>query len=105
GLLPDAIETALQAQQYTRAAHLIEQSLKPHFAYKQLNEYSTLRRWLNALPEDVLGRYPHLCTRAALLLIFAWEGNIYCQSARPVQIEQLLQRAEETWQAQGNQRG
>jgi hypothetical protein len=35
-LLPDAIEMALHAQQYARAAGLIEQSLKPHFAYKQI---------------------------------------------------------------------
>jgi LuxR family maltose regulon positive regulatory protein len=104
-LLPDAIEMALHAQQYARAANLIEQSLKPHFAYKQMNEYHTLQRWLNSLPEDVRGHYPRLCTRTALLLIFSWEGAIDCQLAHLAQIERLLQCAEQTWQAEGNQRG
>ncbi len=104
-MLPEAVEMALHAQQYACAATLIEQSLRPHYAYKKMNEYHTLQRWLSALPEDVLGRHPRLCARAALLLVFSWEGRVDCRPSLLERIEQLLQWAEGAWQAEANQSG
>jgi LuxR family maltose regulon positive regulatory protein len=87
----EAVEMALCAQDFSRAATLIEKSLKPHHTYKEMKEYHTLRRWLNSLPEDVLGRHPRLCARIALLLTFS-EGGY--SDDRLAQADYWLRRAE-----------
>src|SRR6266571_2197704 len=101
-MLPEAVEMALYAQKWARVAMLIEQSLKPHYEYEEINEYHTLRRWIGSLPEDVLRQHPRLCVQVALLLLFSWGGRADCRPATLTQIEQLLHRAEATWQAEGN---
>lgn len=104
-MFPEAIEMALRAQQHAQAAKLIERSLKPHFAYKGMNEYHTLQRWLRSLPESVLRSYPRLCVRTALLLIFSGQASIRSDSSRLAQIDRLLLQAEESWQVDNNQHG
>ena len=101
-MLPEAVEMALYAQKWARVAMLIERSLKPHYEYEEINEYHTLRRWIGSLPEDVLRQHPRLCVQVALLLLFSWGGRADCRPATLTQIEQLLHRAEATWQAEGN---
>lgn len=104
-MLTEAVEMALQAREFARAAALIEQNMRPHYAYHQVNEYHTLQRWLGSLPEDVLGQHPRLCSRAALLLVFSWEGRADSRPSTLAQIERLLHRAECAWQAEGNHSG
>lgn len=102
GMLPEAVEMALHAQEFAQAAALIEQSLKPHYEYDKFNEYHTLRRWIGSLPEDVLGQHPRLCVQVALLLLFSWGGRADCRPSTLAQIERLLHRAECAWQTEGN---
>jgi LuxR family maltose regulon positive regulatory protein len=104
-MLTEAVEMALQAREFARAAALIEQNMRPHYAYHEMNEYHTLQRWLGSLPEDVLGQHPRLCSRAALLLVFSWEGRTDSRPSTLAQIERLLHRAECAWQAEGNRNG
>jgi LuxR family maltose regulon positive regulatory protein len=104
GMLPEAVEMALSAQEFARVAVLIEQSIRPHYAYK-IHEYYTLRRWLDSLPEDILEQHPRLCLNVAIHLLFSWRGRPDCSPATLAHIERLLQRAECAWQAQGNQGG
>ena len=61
GMLPEAVEMAMHAREFARVATLIEQNIRPHYAYHKMNEYHTLQRWLGSLPEDVLGQHPRLC--------------------------------------------
>jgi LuxR family maltose regulon positive regulatory protein len=100
GMLSEAVEMALHAREFARVATLLEQSLKPHYAYDKVNEYHTLRRWIGSLPEDVLGQHPRLCVQVALLLLFSWGGRADCRPSTLAQIEQLLHLAEGAWQAE-----
>jgi LuxR family maltose regulon positive regulatory protein len=104
-LLSEAVEMALCAQDFSRAATLMEKSLRPHHTYKEMKEYHTLRRWLSSLPEDVLRRHPRLCARIALLLTASGGGYSDDRPARLAQAEHWLQRAEGAWQADSNRSG
>jgi LuxR family maltose regulon positive regulatory protein len=101
-MLPEAVEMALSAQEFARVAALIEQSLRPHYAYDTFNEYHTLRRWIGSLPEDVLGQHPRLCAQVALLLFFSWGGRTVADPLTLAQIERLLHQADCARQAEGN---
>jgi LuxR family maltose regulon positive regulatory protein len=101
-MLPEAVETALSAQEFARVAALIEQSLRPHYKYDTFNEYYTLRRWIGSLPEDVLGQHPRLCVQVTLLLFFSWGGRTVADPLTLAQIERLLHQAECARQAEGN---
>ena len=65
GYLDEAIEHAMRAEQYERAAALIDQDAD---AIWMRAEHAKLGRWLNALPREVLGSKPHLCIYAAWML-------------------------------------
>ncbi|MBO0781346.1 MAG: hypothetical protein J2P37_21205 [Ktedonobacteraceae bacterium] len=103
--LVEAVEMALHAQEFVRAATLIEQHLKPHYEYHEANEYRILRRWIDSLPEQVLGQHPRLCVHVALLSLFSWGGRLDCRPETLAQIERLLTWAEYAWQAEGNHCG
>jgi LuxR family maltose regulon positive regulatory protein len=98
GMLNDAVEAALIARQFTRAITLIGGVLGPeHFS--RLQEYYTLRRWLEQLPEEVLTTFPDFCFMYANLLLFVPDQESPNQSN---QFEKPLRAAERAWQAEGN---
>jgi LuxR family transcriptional regulator, maltose regulon positive regulatory protein len=101
GLLTEAVEAALEAQAFARAAVLLEQIIKPHYA-QELYEYHTLHRWLDALPEAILGQHPRLCLRLAMPLLFSSDRGA---PASPIPIERLLSLAERSFQVEDNYSG
>jgi LuxR family maltose regulon positive regulatory protein len=105
GMLDEAIEMALHAREFARAATLLEQHLRPHHAYTNIQEYHTLRRWLGALPADVLRLHPPLCLQMALFKLFPHGGRADCRPESVAEVEQLLQEAEAVWQAEDNRSG
>lgn len=96
GILAEAIEAALSAQTFDRVAALVEQLIAPRLAQ---NEYHTLRRWLEPLPEEVLRVHPTLCMTYAQALLFTSTR----QAPAPLErLQKPLQMAEEHWQAVNN---
>ncbi|GHO77435.1 hypothetical protein KSD_52060 [Ktedonobacter sp. SOSP1-85] len=95
-MLAEAIEAALFAQDFERAGRLIEH-LNEH-AYS--NEYHTMRRWLEQLPQNLLAAHPVLCFLLAQARIFTEKqpGGVW----RIEPAEDLLQLAEKGWRAQGD---
>lgn len=67
GMITEAIESALYAQDYSRAASLIERIIAPRLVQ---NEFPTLRRWMESLPEEVLQDYPEICLTFASSILF-----------------------------------
>ena len=78
----DAINHALAAQQYDRAAHLMERAAE---VTMMRSEVATLRTWLEALPPATLRGHPLLCVYEAGALLLAGET--------PEQVETLLRDA------------
>jgi LuxR family maltose regulon positive regulatory protein len=58
GLADEAIEHALRAKDFERAANMIEAYVDDIW---QLGEHSRLRRWLDGLPDEVIFSKPNLC--------------------------------------------
>lgn len=96
GLLSDAVETALAAQAYSRAATLIDRIITLR---KVDNELHTLRRWIEQLPGDILRTYPALCLTLARAIFFSSNRRSPATMAR---VEEPLRLAEETWRANGD---
>lgn len=95
-MLPEAIEAALSAQDFPHAAGLIESIIAPGIVR---NEYHTLRRWIEPLPEEVLAAHPTLCMTYASSLLFASDRR----PDDPIEdIERPLHMAEAYWQERGN---
>lgn len=95
-MLTEAIESSLFAQDFERAGLLIE-TLNEH-AY--FNEYHTMRRWLEQMPQMLMVAHPALCFLLAQARIFTEkrpEGVWRIESA-----EDLLQLAEKGWREQEN---
>lgn len=80
GFLRDAIEHALAAEDFSRAARLIEQAEY----YAMASGHSTLIRWVGALPEDQVRTRPLLC------FVYAW-ALIVSGSSRWEAIEAWIQ--------------
>jgi LuxR family maltose regulon positive regulatory protein len=96
GMLAEAIEASLSAQDYSRAAGLMEQALPPLFVNP---EYHTLRRWLERLPEQVLQPRPSLSFTYAVAILYTSDRRA------PETLERLqapLEMAEQHWRAEGN---
>jgi LuxR family maltose regulon positive regulatory protein len=66
GLTPAAIDHALAARDFERAAELVHVSAGVVFAR---GEFVTLEGWMGALPDDVLRGRPLLCAYYALVLL------------------------------------
>lgn len=93
----EAIEAALQAQAFERAAVLIE-----HVNIDgQTSELHTVRRWLRQIPERILRAHPMLCWLAALALQFLQE-EMGMTTEGSEQVKALLRMAEEGWQKTGS---
>jgi LuxR family maltose regulon positive regulatory protein len=92
----EAIEAALFAQDFARAGLLIEK-LNEHSYF---NEYHTMRRWLEHMPQTLLAAHPVLCFLLAQTRIFTEKqpGGIW----RIEPAEDLLQLAEKGWREQGD---
>jgi LuxR family transcriptional regulator, maltose regulon positive regulatory protein len=101
GLLTEAVEAALEAQAFARAAALLEQIIKPHYA-QEVYEYHTIPRWLDGFPEAILGQHPRLCLRLAMLVLFFSDRGA---PASPIPIERLLSLAERAFQVADNYSG
>ena len=68
GLLAEAVNHALKAQDIERAAHLIEQAA---FEVLDRGEVSSLVGWLAALPDETIHSHPWLCVLHAWMLIIS----------------------------------
>jgi LuxR family transcriptional regulator, maltose regulon positive regulatory protein len=95
GLLPDAVEAALNAEDFVRGAALIERCIDPA---SLRNAYHTLCRWLERLPKDILQAQPALSFWYALATMFTSLRRAPASWAR---IELLLQWAEQGFESQG----
>jgi len=95
GMLRDAVEDAIAAEQAVRAATLIERI----FDQGDFNEVYTLRRWIEHLPEEILHEHPLLCFAYANALLFTLD-RFAPATARTV--ERWAQMAEAAWQKEQN---
>jgi LuxR family transcriptional regulator, maltose regulon positive regulatory protein len=91
----EAVEAALLAHDFERAAVLIEHMDKDG----QTSEQHTVRRWLELMPEATLRAYPMLCWLAALSLQVLQEEAPFSVTEH-ARVEALLQMAEEGWHRQ-----
>jgi LuxR family maltose regulon positive regulatory protein len=65
GLLPEAVDHALTAGEFDRAAELIEKAAEP---LRQQGEVVTLTGWMRSLPEGIRRSHPALCIAYARAL-------------------------------------
>ncbi len=85
----EAIEAALKAGEFARAAQLVEQ-LSPLLLAR--SQYDTLRRWIEHLPQELWAARPMVC------LAYAWTlflSGALDASAAPLQEAEKLFRREE----------
>jgi len=83
-LMAEAIEHAAAAQDYARAARLVEQAAQLTLAR---SEVATLLRWIALLPSDVVRARPRLCVYQAMALLLSGHS--------PDTIEAILRGAEQ----------
>ncbi|QBD74888.1 hypothetical protein EPA93_02315 [Ktedonosporobacter rubrisoli] len=100
GYLTDAIEMALQGQDYAHAAQLIVQLIKP-VSLASFSSAHTLYRWLEQLPADLLRLHPLLCLSYAFALT-ACSEDYQPLLAGTLPFEELLQLAEAGFQEAKN---
>ncbi len=95
----DAIEAALHARDFARAADLME-----HLADPQIfqNEYYTVMRFADQLPDDQLQTHPALCVVYATGLLYLTDRRAPTTVAL---VERPLRIAERIWQEEGNLAG
>lgn len=98
--LTENIELTLQAQNAEHAAAMIDHYLTGRDCIDMRN-LSTLRRWLEQLPADILSRYPLLCLQYAYILSVNVEPEQPSTSTLE-QVDSLLQKADARWRAVGN---
>jgi LuxR family maltose regulon positive regulatory protein len=97
GMLAEAVEASLYAQDYPQAANLIQRVIAPRLVQ---NEFHTLRRWSEQLPEEVLHDYPDICMTLATAILFTLNRHAPETKAR---LQLPLQIAEQAWQQEKNQ--
>ena len=68
GLMAEAIDHALAAEDYERAAYLIERAAE---ATLMRSELATFLRWIDLLPDEWVRTYPSLCVYHAWALLFS----------------------------------
>jgi LuxR family maltose regulon positive regulatory protein len=99
-IIIEAIEKTVQAQDAEHAAAMIDQYLTGR-GFENMQDLSTLRSWLEQLPDDILSRYPLLCLHYAQVLSVSVEPEQPSASTLD-QIDTLLQMADTCWRAEGN---
>lgn len=96
GELNEAVATSFAAADYARAAMLLEAVVEPELIN---NEFFTLGRWLEQLPEDVLHAHPALAFAYAHAILFTSDRRA---ASTHELLRAPLQAAEQAWQAEGN---
>jgi LuxR family maltose regulon positive regulatory protein len=104
GQLAEAIEAALLAQSFARAAELIEQITDPQ-RFHEMREHALLQRWLLALPASTLQGHPTLLLLLAMVQLFAADCQKEVPAAVLERVEQTLRMAEQIWQVEENRAG
>ncbi|MBA2678286.1 MAG: hypothetical protein H0U76_07835 [Ktedonobacteraceae bacterium] len=101
--LVEAIETALNAAEFSRAASLIERfsASREQGNVSTIPELYSLNRWLEQLPPEELEHNPDLCIQYALTLLFLQSEGQHLPGGRE-SIYHLLQNAEEKWRDANN---
>ena len=79
GCADEAIDHALRAENYERAAHLIEEHID---AVQRRGEHTRLRRWLSLLPPEQMHARPHLCVFRAWYLFASGQQDAAERSLR-----------------------
>ncbi len=90
GHMSGAINHALAAREYQQAAQLAEQNAEMMWMSGQI---TTLRDWLEALPEDLLRSRPRLCLFHAWTLFFS-ENELFAAQSRVQDAEHCLSAAD-----------
>ena len=93
GLPAEAVEVALSARDFTRAATLIEGIITPQ---NSSHELQTLLRWIAQLPEELLSPRPALCMAYAVALLFTLDRS---DPATMALVQKPLDMAERCWRA------
>ncbi len=107
GLPAEAIEAALQARDWEHTAVLIARLIEmPSYVYdlqrfNEPQEFHTLRRWLEQLPDSVLRQHPLLCLYYAIALLFSSPSE-YLAPAIEALVDRALNDAETGLRAIGN---
>ncbi|MEO6890335.1 MAG: LuxR C-terminal-related transcriptional regulator, partial [Ktedonobacteraceae bacterium] len=103
GLPAEAIETALDASEFTRAATLIQQLLENNQQNNTptITELYSLKRWSERLPQEELERHPDLCIHYAMTLLFLLMDGPHPLDGKEY-IHYLLQVAERRWRDANN---
>ena len=97
GHLPVAVEASLFTPDHARTVTLIERLIAPRMVQ---NEYHTLRRWLERVPQEVLYNHPEVCMTFAVAILFTSDRHAPETEAR---LRPPLQIAEQHWQREGNE--
>ncbi|GHO46501.1 LuxR C-terminal-related transcriptional regulator [Ktedonospora formicarum] len=102
-LLTEAIEASFKAEDYNRAAFLIELQIDTT-RFHDVQEHQTIQRWLKQLPEGILRQSARLCFSYAVVLMFSYDEQEPSQ-AITAKFEDLLRIAEEIWRTNDNLEG
>ena len=93
GFLAEAVDTALDARAFSRAAALIEHLIEDDFP----NELVTLRGWIERLPEEILSDHPEVAFAYAAAILFTPERHLRPTLAA---VGRPLRMAEQRWEAE-----
>ena len=90
GWIEESITHSLAAKDWDNVSRLIDL----HFhTYLENGQMTTILKWIEGLPQDVVFQYPKLCAQVA---------EVYSQAGMIDQIDPLLNRAEEIVSAREN---
>ena len=84
GWIEESIEHSLIARNWDNASRLIDIHI---YRYLENGQMTTVMKWIEGFPKDIIYRYPKLCVKVA---------EVYAQSGLIDQIDPLLDRAEES---------
>jgi LuxR family maltose regulon positive regulatory protein len=100
GMLSEAVEASLRAQDVERTARLIEHFIETQHL-QELHEFHTLRRWLEQLPATIYERRPELSLSYAIALIFEAASDRLSPAAI-TRLEEYLKMAEKGFRDEEN---
>ncbi len=101
GMFMEAVEAALSSQDMERSTLLIERIIESQ-PFQVTNEFHTLRRWLEQVPEGHLRHHPVLCLSYVIALLASATSDRF-PAAQLSHVERLLLMAEQDWQVADNQ--
>lgn len=101
GYSGEAIDAALDARDYERAAALIERTIEEHTFPGEIHEPHTLHRWCAQFPETILEQHPVLCFGEACARLFL-SASWLPSSLTLRELERLLQYADRCFRAEND---